>query len=442
MFGDAIGPSRCPLIDGRRQNVSEPRERTSVEAILGRRTAPLGWFSPRVMKAAGAVAILAALLLAYDIASSRNKQPSYLTEPVATGDLTVIVTATGSVQPTNKVDVSSELSGTVRKVLVDFNSIVKAGQTLAELDTDKLKATVDSSRARVAAAEARLSEATATVAEKERDLARKKALAAKQVTSEHDLDIAQAAYDRALAGRDSARADVGVAKSELQVNETNLAKARIMSPIGGVVLKRNVDPGQTVASTFQAPVLFSIAEDLSKMELQVDVDEADVGKIKVGQQASFSVDAFPDRKFPATIRDLRFAPETIQGVVTYKAVLSIDNSALLLRPGMTATSEIRVTEIKGALLVPNASLRYQPPPDSSADQRSFLRRMMPGPPTFRAATPREDSGPNRTVHILADGKPKAVKVAIGASDGRRTEVRSGELQAGQAVIVDQVTAKK
>lgn len=422
--------------------MSEPRERTSVEAILAGRASSADRFSPRAKKVAAFVAVLASLLVAYDLASSSKKLPIYVTEPVATGDLTVIVTATGSVQPTNKVDVSSELSGTVRRVLVDYNSVVKAGDTLAELDTDKLKATVDSSRARVAASEARLSEAAATVAEKERDLARKKALAAKQVASEHDLDIAQAAYDRALAGRDSARADVGVAKSELQVNETNLAKARIVSPIGGVVLKRNVDPGQTVASTFQAPVLFSIAEDLSKMELQVDVDEADVGKIKIAQQASFSVDAFPDRKFPATIRDLRFASETIQGVVTYKAVLTIDNSELLLRPGMTATSEIRVTEMKGATLVPNSSLRYQPPPDTSADQRSFLRRMMPGPPSFRAATPREDSGPNRTVYILADGKPKAVKIMIGASDGRRTEVRSGELKAGQPVIVDQSSAKK
>jgi HlyD family secretion protein len=207
------------------------------------------------------------------------------------------------------------------------------------------------------------------------------------------------------------------------------------------VLTRNVDPGQTVASSLQAPVLFSIAEDLKQMELRVDVDEADVGKVAAGQGATFTVDAFPNRKFPATIRELRFASETIQGVVTYKAVLNIDNSELLLRPGMTATAEINVIEVKDALLVPNAALRYAPPVGDKATNRSLLSQLLPGRPRFRSATPRQGAGQNGTVWILQDGEPVAVKVVIGVSDGKNTEIKSGDLKAGQALIVDQTTGK-
>ncbi len=392
------------------------------------------------MLAAAASIVLVAV---YWLASGNSNAVRYVTAEAQRGGLTVIVTATGSVQPTKKVDVSSELSGTVRKVLVDYNSPVKAGQTLAELDTDKLQATLDSSRAKLETAKAKVTEAEATVIEKQRDLMRKRTLALKQITSTHDLDVAQAAHDRALASLASARADVGVAEAELKLNETNLAKACICSPISGVVLKRNVDPGQTVASSLQAPVLFSIAEDLRQMELQVDVDEADVGKVGVGQRATFSVDAFPDRRFPASIRDVRFASETIQGVVTYKAVLDIDNSELLLRPGMTATAEIRVMEIANVLLVPNAALRYQPPASSApAEQQSLLRRIMPGPPRFRPATQREDAGPNRTMWVLKSGQPTPVTVTIGATDGKHTEISAGEIKAGETLILDRIAAGK
>ena len=383
-------------------------------------------------------ALLLLLVLAWRLSPS-HPAARYQMEPVAKGSFVVLVTATGSVQPTNKVDVSSELSGTVRKVLVDYNSQVAAGQPLAELDTDKLKAVVDSSRARLAAASAKVADAEATVVEKKRDLDRKRALAGKQVTSVHDLDLAEAAHDRAVASLASTRADVGVAEAELRLNETNLLKACICSPISGIVLKRNVDPGQTVASSLQAPVLFSIAEDLKQMELQVDIDEADVGKVKVGQGASFSVDAFPDRRFPASIRDVRFASETIQGVVTYKAVLVIDNSELLLRPGMTATAEIRVTEIADAVTVPNSALRYAPTVQA-ADQRSFLRRLLPGPPQFRTASPRDNGGVNRTIWTLRNGVPEAVKVVIGPSDGKRTQIVGGKLEPEHSVIVDQLKA--
>jgi HlyD family secretion protein len=392
---------------------------------------------------------LAALLLLVAISvlfrTGSSAEQSFVVEPASRVDLTVIITATGSVQPTNQVDVSSELSGTVRRVFVDYNSPVKVGQVLAELDTDKLKATLNSSGARLGSAKAKVLDAEATLVEKKLVFERKRTLATNRVSSQQDLDTAKAAYDRAIAAVDAAKAEVGVAEADVELNETNLRKSRIVSPINGVVLKRNVDPGQTVASSLQAPILFTIAEDLTQMEVQVDVDEADVGKVKEGQQGTFSVDAYPEQKFRARIRELRYGSEVVQGVVTYKAVLSTDNSELLLRPGMTATAEIVVQEVTKALTVPNAALRYSPPTrQASEGNTSLLRRLrlLPGRPPFRPASPREESGPNRRLWILKNGAPLAVPVMVGVSDGRRTEIVKGEIKDEQGVIVDSTTAKQ
>jgi HlyD family secretion protein len=408
--------------------------RPDIHAVLGTGARP--GRARRWTLALGVVAVLAVAGVAavWSLGSGGNTV-RYVTEPVTRGTLVVLVTATGSVQPTKKVDVSSEITGMIRRVLVDYNSPVTVGQVLAEIDTDKLNATVDNSRAKLAAARARVAEALATILQTERELTRKRTLAQRSIASAHDLDVAQATYDRAVAALSSAQADVGAAEAELRLNETNLAKAVVRSPINGVILKRNVDPGQTVVATMQAPVMFSIAEDLRQMELQIDVDEADVGKVRPGQTATFSVDAFADRKFPATIKDVRFASETIQGVVTYKAILVIDNSEMLLRPGMTATAEIRSSEVANALLIPNAALRYRPA-TVRRDQRGFLRRLMPGPPQ-RTTSPRDPTGPNRTVWVAGPDGPQTVPIVIGVSDGRRTEVREGPLAEGQAVIVDQ-----
>lgn len=408
--------------------------RPDIHAVLGTGARP--GRARRWTLALGVVAVLAvAGVAAVWSLGSGGSTVRYVTEPVTQGTLVVLVTATGSVQPTKKVDVSSEITGMIRRVLVDYNSPVTVGQVLAEIDTDKLNATVDNSRAKLAAARARVAEALATILQTERELTRKRTLAQRSIASAHDLDVAQATYDRAVAALSSAQADVGAAEAELRLNETNLAKAVVRSPINGVILKRNVDPGQTVVATMQAPVMFSIAEDLRQMELQIDVDEADVGKVRPGQTATFSVDAFADRKFPATIKDVRFASETIQGVVTYKAILVIDNSEMLLRPGMTATAEIRSSEVANALLIPNAALRYRPA-TVRRDQRGFLRRLMPGPPQ-RTTSPRDPTGPNRTVWVAGPDGPQTVPIVIGVSDGRRTEVREGPLAEGQAVIVDQ-----
>ncbi len=375
-----------------------------------------------------------------------NREPTtanYVLQPVVKRDITVLVNATGSVQPTDQVDVSSELSGTVRRVLVDYNSWVVKGQTLAELDTDKLTATVENSRAKLQVARAQLADAEATVTEKKLDLDRKQTLVAKGAGSVQDRDTAQAAYARSVAARENARASINAAEADLRLNELNLSKASITSPINGIVLKRNVDPGQTVASSLQAPVLFSLAEDLKHMEVQVDVDEADVGQVAEGQSATFQVDAYGERKFPATIRMVRFDSEVVQGVVTYKAVLSVANDDLALRPGMTATAAITVQKVAGALVVPNAALRFTPPAGSANPRsRSLISQLTFNMPRFRA--PAAQMGPTdaHVIWVLRNGLPAAIPVTTGVSDGVGTEILSGDITSDQSVIVDTASVKR
>ncbi len=422
--------------------VKAERVEADIEAVLGldKPKTTLGRYRSKLVLAA--LAGVAVLLYAIFGTGGSNSGARYVTEPVNKGDLTVAVTATGTVQPTNEVEISSELSGIVRNVLVDYNSAVTTGQTLAELDTDKLSSTADSSRAKLQAAEAKVSEAEATVLETRLEQDRQQQLVTRRVGAAQQLETAEAAHQRALAALKSAKADVAAATADLALNETNLEKAVIRSPITGVVLSRVVEPGQTVASSLQAPVLFTIAEDLTKMEVQVDVDEADVGSVREGQKASFTVDAYPDRTFIAEIRELRYGSEVVQGVVTYKAVLTTDNSELLLRPGMTATAEIVVAHVQDALTVPNAALRFSPPSGEAVDKRNFLQKLMPGPPRLRrASSPREPTGAERKVWVLSDGRPQELAVTVGATDGKRTEIRQGDLAPGQAVIVDTETAR-
>lgn len=366
----------------------------------------------------------------------------YTTDPARMSDISVIVTATGSVEPTNKVDVSSELSGIIRTVNVDYNSKVKKGDVLARLDTDTIEAQMESSRAKVTAAEAGVGEAEATLEDSKSQLDRKKALAKTNVVSSQDLETATAAYHKAEAALASARAAVVAAKADLNIIETNLQKACICSPINGVVLSRNVDPGQVVAASLQAPVLFTIAEDLSKMEVQVDIDEADVGKVKEGQEATFSVDAYPGEDFKAQIKQVRYGSEVVQGVVTYKAVLSADNSKMLLRPGMTATAEIVVQRENNVLTVSNEALRFSPPVTEPVAKQSFLQKLLPGFPRFRQPSAPVVTGDARNIWVLRNGEAKELKVTIGATDGKRTAIRAGDLKSGDEVIVDAKTTKR
>lgn len=416
------------------------RERPDIEQILGvgksgGRPRFGGWRALLVVVLATAAGAAGYLLWK---GGGSGSVVRYVTEEATRGELTIIVTATGSVQPLNEVNISSELSGTVRKVLVDYNSKVAAGQTLAELDTDKLQATVESSRAKLIAAQAKVKDAEATLAEKELDFTRKERLVQRKVISEQDLETAKAAHLRAVAAVESAKADVVAAEADLKLNETNLAKACICSPIDGVVLLRNVEPGQTVASNLQAPVLFTLAEDLAKMQVQVDVDEADVGQVREGQSATFTVDAYPERSFTARICELRYGSETVQGVVTYKAVLETDNADLLLRPGMTATAEIIVRQVPDVIRIPNAALRYTAEPQQAVDTRSFIQKILPGPPRLNQSHAPAATGPNRTIWVLDRGEAKPVEVVVGSSDGRLTELVEGDIAPGAAIIVDRI----
>jgi HlyD family secretion protein len=352
--------------------------------------------------------------------------PRYATGPVSVGTLVVKVSATGNLQPTNQVEVGSELSGIVDQVYVDINDAVKKGQVLARLDLSRLQDAVAKSRASLAAAEAQVLLAQATVAEARAALSRYRQVAelsGGKVPSQSEMDSADANLKRAEASEASARASVTQARANLQSDETNLGKASIRSPIDGVVLARQVDPGQTVAASFQAPVLFTLAEDLSKMELQVDVDEADVGQVRTGQKARFSVDAWPDRHYTAVITRVGFGSQVKDGVVSYLTVLEVDNSDLSLRPGMTGTAEITTLTRENALLVPNAALRFTPASDAQPQKQAsgnVMSFMMPRMPRQAPKAAPKASGGTPSVWVLRDGRPAEIEVQTGASDGRQT----------------------
>lgn len=367
---------------------------------------------------------------------------SYRTAPVERGDLTLMVTATGNLQPLNQVEVGSEVSGTIARVLVDFNDSITLDQVLAQLDTSTLINRVAEAKAALLAAEAGVKEAQATELEKRLALSRCRELAKQQMCSANDIDVAAAAHARAQAGVASAKAQVAMAQAVLSGHQTSLEKTTIRSPINGIVLDRKVEPGQTVAASFQTPVLFTLAEDLSRMELIVAVDEADIGRIRHGQQAIFNVDAFANRSFNARITQVRHAPQTIEGVVSYETVLSVNNEELQLLPGMTATAEIITREIDNALLIPNAALRYSPPlaPVKSQTGGSVINQLF-----SRSRSPRQtplpaEAGMMRQIWLLKDGEPQALMIKLGESDGRYTEVLDGELEPGMALITESIQA--
>ena len=421
-----------------------PREQ-DIEAILGvGRHSRSGLLRPRNLIWAAIVAVAAAGL-AYWSMNGRSSAVRYAMQPVTRGDLTVIVTATGSAQPITQVNISSELSGTVRNVDVDYNSQVKIGQPLAELDTDKLKATVANSKAKLDSAKAKVADALAQIEQTKGQYERKVALAEKQAAAAQDLDLAKAAYDRAVAQHASALAEVDVAEADLELNEINLAKAVIRSPINGVVLQpqcRSRSDGRLFAAG-AGPVRHRRRPAATWSCGSMSTRPMSARSRSARRQRSTSM-PIPDRKFPAVIRDIRYGSEVVQGVVTYKAVLSIDNSELLVRPGMTATAEIVVQQVKDALLVPNAGAAVFAADTVAAAGPAQLPAAAAAGPAAVPPAEQTGGGGRQTAPsgLLRENAPVAVPVAIGASDGRRTEILKGDIKPGDRVIVDTIAAKR
>jgi HlyD family secretion protein len=373
----------------------------------------------------------------------------YQTRRAERGDLQVSVTATGTIKARDTVPVGAEITGRVLSVRVNFNDQVKEGQILAEIDTEQAKARVQESSAQLAAANASLLNAKASALEATQKLERTRALFAQQLTSQQELETAEAAKKRGDAQVASAASQVTLAQASLKVAQTNMSKAVIKSPIDGVVLDRTVEPGQTVTSGLQTPQLFVLAADLSKLQLNVQVDEADVGSVKEEQAATFTVDAFSQQTFASKVLAVKNTPTTGVSVVTYEAWLAVDNEKRLLRPGMTATSTITVDERRGVLLVPNAALRFSP--RARAQTQGGLSQLLPTNQRMRpgggqrpgggagagaGAGPGGGRGPRKPgVYILENGEPRRIEVETGATDGVRTEIRSGEINEGTEVVV-------
>mgnify|MGYP001216173829 CR=1 FL=1 len=426
---------------------AEKSAAADLQALLGTEQAPRWWRRPALWIGVIVLAAAAAGLFYWQTRKASNAAPVYVTEAVRKGNLTLSVAANGTIMPTRVVNIGSELSGTVKRVLVDVNDVIKKGQVLVELDTAKLDDQVLRSRAALAAAQAQLALTTATVKESQAGLGRLEEVArlsGGKVPSATELDSARATVDRAVAGETSARASVAEARAALSTDETNLSKASIRSPIDGVVLSRSVDPGNAVAASLQAVTLFSVAENLTQLKLEASVDEADVGSVKAGQKASFTVSAYPSRRFPATIRRVAFGSTTTNNVVTYVATLDVNNAELALRPGMTAVATIIATEREGVLLVPNTALRFVPTSVTSAagksSDSSILSKMMPRPPrssTTKVAGTETKAPGTRRIWILREGQAVSMPVQTGISDGRLTEVSGEGLTAGMAVITDQ-----
>lgn len=396
----------------------------------------------------GGAGLLLIILLALLAGGGKRAAGQYVSEEAGLGNLVVSVSASGTLQPTTSIDVGSEQSGTLASVLAQENDFVKKGQLLAQLDTAKLKDAVAKSQAALAAAEAAVAQAQATVAETKASLARMQKVAeisGGKVPAKTELDTAEASVLRAVANEASARAAVTQAQATLKTDETNLGKGTIRSPVDGVVLARKVEPGQTVVAAMTIPVLFTLAEDLSHMELQVKVDEADVANVKLGQPADFTVSAWPGRKFPATIKRVGLGSTTTDNVVTYKTVLEVSNADLALRPGMTATASIITANRQNVLLVPNAALRFTPPENGEAKgDGGFVANLLPRPPAGPKkpnANPAVSAGAQQ-VWVASDNGVRAVPVKTGVSNGRLTEIVGGELKAGMAVITDYTEAKK
>src|SRR5262249_14061895 len=375
------------------------------------------------------------------------KENPYLTAAVQSGDITQVVTATGTLQAVVTVQVGSQVSGAIAKLNADFNSKVKQGQIVAQLDQDKFKASVDQAKANVLSSQANEAKAKVAVDDAKRTLERNRELRKRELVAQSDLDAAETAYNSAVAAEQVSRAQVELAKAALQQAQVDLDHTVIRSPVDGIVVSRNVDVGQTGAASRQAPVLFLIANDLSKMQVDTNVSEGDVGNVWVDQDSEFTVDAYPTRRFHGKVLQVRNAPIMVQNVVTYDAVVGGDNKNLLLKPGMTANVQVMGSRKDAGLKIPNAAVRFRPPgskpqpPAAAAEQENAPASggNRGGDRGNRGAGggqgQRGGRGREGTLYVLRDGKAAPVRIRLGISDGTSTEIAAGEVKEGEQVIV-------
>lgn len=335
----------------------------------------------------------------------------YETAVIERRDIASYVTAIGTVSAVTTVEVGTQVSGTIKEIYVDYNSAVKKGQMIALIDPTTFEAQVEQAKANLMQAKAALQKAKATLEDAQRNLNRQKMLWDRDLIARSELDAAQTNYDLALAGVSEAEANVYQAQAALKRAETDLGYTRIYSPVDGIVVSRDVDAGQTVAASFQTPTLFTIAQDLTKMQIETNVDEADIGEVKEGLSVTFTVDAYPDTVFSGTIKQVRIASSVVENVVTYPVIIDVANPDLMLKPGMTANVTIITDKKEGVLAVPSAALRYRPS-DYSGD-------------TLRG----------KVIWVLEDGKPLPKEVKLGITDGAYVEILQGDLNEGQLVVI-------
>jgi len=378
------------------------------------------------------------------------KESPYISVPAQKGSVTQVVTATGSLSAVITVQVGSQVSGTIDKLYADFNSKVKKDQVVAQINQDKFKATVDQSRANLLAAQANVVKAKASLDDAQRTLDRNKELRKKDLIAQSEFDTSQANYDAAVAQYEVNKAQVGQAQAALNQSNVDFNNTVIRSPVDGIVVSRSVDVGQTVAASLQAPVLFLIANDLGKMQVDTNVSEGDVGNVWVGQDVTFTVDAYPARRFRGKVLQVRNAAIMVQNVVTYDAVIGVDNTELLLKPGMTANAEFLVSRKEDVLKIPNAALRFRPPASERQQaQVDVAGQATGGNPSGGAArrgggnsgpgqgARNREGGVNRqgTVYVLRDDKATPVRIRLGISDGSNSEVVSGDVKEGDQIIL-------
>jgi HlyD family secretion protein len=402
--------------------------RDELESALTREEGGRKWLA-RAAWLAGIAAIIAVGLV---VRAKQKPSPAshYITQAVAKGDVIEKVQATGAVQPILQVNVGAQVSGRVTKVNVDFNSLVKKGDVLAEIDSTLYGAQVSQGQASLMAQRAQVDSAKANAEAARLNYERVEKLNAQGLASKGELDQARGQFDATKAQVSAALAQGGVISAQLIASQSNVGFTKLFAPVDGVVISRAIDPGATVAASFQTPTLFVIAQDLKRMRVLADVDEADVGKLRAGMPADATVDAFPGDTFKGTVQQVRFSPNNVQGVVTYAAVIEVDNPEEKLRPGMTATVTVRTQEIRDTLRVPNAALRYKPTPVSTSDTK-------PPPPVPEAPLAK---GKGR-VHILKGGKPGDEQVepriiSVGATDGIHTVITDG-INPGETIVTDE-----